>query len=139
VSNRRLNQEELAEANKVLKSIRDNLVSLSDGDADLLFAYRRKIFKELNYDERSKSATCKRLKQFKFKQQSGKCALGSEPLSRNNAVLERFSAALGYVSENTRLICTECDQHARQATAQLTKNKNAHFESSKDSRFLESS
>jgi hypothetical protein len=110
MSNRSLTQEELVEANKVLESIRNKIVSLSNGDSELLFAYRRKIFKELSYDERSKPATRKRLKQLKFRQQGGKCAIGSEPLPKNNAVLDRFTAALGYVSENTRLICFECDQ-----------------------------
>jgi UTP:GlnB (protein PII) uridylyltransferase len=52
--NRQLTKEELQMANRLLTEIRARLDALAGGDADLLFAYRRKISKELGYDERSK-------------------------------------------------------------------------------------
>lgn len=50
--NRQLTAEELIRANALLAEIRARLEALSDGDRELLFAYRRKVFKELTYDER---------------------------------------------------------------------------------------
>jgi len=48
--NRRLTAEELAKAKVVLASICAQLHSLSAGDSELLFAYRRKVYKELTDD-----------------------------------------------------------------------------------------
>lgn len=52
--NRTLTPLELAHANELLSEIRQRLAALSAGDAELEFALRRKIAKELGYDERSK-------------------------------------------------------------------------------------
>jgi UTP:GlnB (protein PII) uridylyltransferase len=54
MANRQLSPEELERANALLSDIRKKLEALSRGDTELLFAYRRKVFKELTYDERSK-------------------------------------------------------------------------------------
>ena len=51
-----LTEEELKRANALLADIRGKLESLSGGDKELLFAYRRKIFKELGYDDRLRAA-----------------------------------------------------------------------------------
>ena len=52
--NRNLNAVELEQANELLRDIRDRLTALAGNDPLLLFAYRRKIVKELGYDERGK-------------------------------------------------------------------------------------
>ena len=62
MANRQLTPEELEQANALLDDIRSKLVALSAGEKDLLFAYRRKIFKELTYDERSKPMVRRKLK-----------------------------------------------------------------------------
>lgn len=49
-------------ANELLKEVRQRLATLSDGDPLLLFAYRRKVFKELIYDERGKPMVRAKLK-----------------------------------------------------------------------------
>jgi len=50
--NRNLNaDDELKRANELLADIRQRLTSLAAGDPLLLFAYRRKVVKELGYDE----------------------------------------------------------------------------------------
>ena len=54
MTNRRLTTDELQKANAVLKDIRAQLLLLAGEESDLLFAYRRKIAKELIYDERGK-------------------------------------------------------------------------------------
>jgi ribosomal protein L44E len=82
-------------------------------DPALLFAYRRKIAKELGYDERSKPMVRRRLKTLKRRTQNGTCPLCSEALPDKYAVLDRLDAAGGYTEDNTRLICEECDRQVQ--------------------------
>lgn len=107
--NRTLRVDELRHANELLDEIRRRLVALSAGDAELLFAYRRKIFKELTYGERSKPQQRKILKVSKRREQAGLCPLCGQPLPEKYCVLDPFTASAGYTSENTRLICQPCD------------------------------
>ena len=96
-------------ANALLSEIRAKLEALSGGDNDLLFAYRRKVFKELTYDERSKPTIRRKLKDQKWKEQRGRCAICGGNLPERYTVLDRLNAAGGYTKENTRLIHQECD------------------------------
>jgi UTP:GlnB (protein PII) uridylyltransferase len=107
--NRRLSAEELLLANALLAEVRARLEELSKGDAELLFAFRRKVFKELTYDERDKPGARKKLKDQKWKEQRGLCALCAKELPESYTVLDRFNAADGYTKENTRLIHSACD------------------------------
>jgi hypothetical protein len=107
--NRTLTADELAQARQLLNSIRTRLMELSDGDPDLLFAYRRKIYKELTYDERGKPTTRGHLKKVKRREQQGICPICDKPLPKKYCVLDRFRPAVGYTVENTRLICQDCD------------------------------
>lgn len=109
VPNRQLTAKELEKANALLKDVREKLEQLSGGDKELLFAYRRKIFKELGYDERSKPMVRRKLKDQKWKQQRGLCAICGRDLPVRYTVLDRLSAVKGYTLENTRLIHQECD------------------------------
>jgi hypothetical protein len=108
--NRTLTPFELANANALIEDIRGRLKDLAAGDASLLFAIRRKIYKELAYDERSKPAQRKALKSFKRDEQGGRCARCKKELPQRGAVLDRESAQVGYTRENTRLLCPDCDQ-----------------------------
>src|SRR5208282_414462 len=65
VPNRQLNKDELALVKPLLDEIRGRLEVLSGGDRKLLFAYRRKVVKELGYDERSKPVARAKLKALK--------------------------------------------------------------------------
>lgn len=107
--NRQLSPEELLLANELLVEVRAKLKALSGGDNDLLFAFRRKVYKELTYDERSKPMVRRKLKDQKWKEQRGLCALCGKDLPTKYTVLDRFNAADGYTSENTQLIHGECD------------------------------
>ena len=109
MTNRRLSPLELAKANALLVDIRARLETLSSGDFELLFAYRRKVFKELTYDERSKPSVRRKLKDDKWKQQRGLCALCCKELPEKYTVLDRLNAVDGYTDANTRLIHSECD------------------------------
>lgn len=108
--NRNLTKEELQQAKDLLEKIRKDLTALSHGDEELLFAFRRKIFKELTYDERNTPTHRSKLKKLKLSQQEGKCDVCQQPLPEKNNVLDRFQAHKGYTPENTRLICEACDR-----------------------------
>ncbi len=114
MTNRRLTKEELATANALLDELRGRMTTLTGGDPAFLFALRRKIAKELSYDERSKPMERRRLKAQKRKDQNGFCAVCQRPLPPSYTVLDRFEAAKGYTPENTRLICESCDRAVQQ-------------------------
>jgi hypothetical protein len=107
--NRNLTPEELNKARKLLDFIRERMKQLSEGDEALIFAYRRKIYKELSYDERGKPMQRKMLKLKKYAAQKGLCAECQHNLPEVDAVLDRFAAIEGYTVKNTRLLCRECD------------------------------
>jgi UTP:GlnB (protein PII) uridylyltransferase len=107
--NRNLTKEELTIANALLAELRLKLIALSNGDLTLLFAYRRKLAKELGYDERGKPMQRKMLKARKMGEQAGLCSICSKPLPEKYAVLDRLDGMAGYTPENTRLIHADCD------------------------------
>jgi 5-methylcytosine-specific restriction endonuclease McrA len=107
--NRRLSSEALTRANALLKSIRVRLRKLAGDDEDLHFAYRRKVYKELVYDERDKPMVRRRLKALKRIEQGGICPMCKKPLPAAYCVRDLFVAAAGHTTENAQLICQECD------------------------------
>lgn len=109
MSNRQLSATELNQANALLDEIRDRLERLSAGDPALLFAFRRKVSKELTYDERSSPAERNKLKARKLIDQRGLCTICGKPLAEKYNVLDRLNAEDGYTAENTRLIHANCD------------------------------
>lgn len=106
--NRRLTSDELQKANLLLKSIRVLLNDLAGEDPALLFAYRRKIAKELGYDERGKPMLRKVLKLRKMIAQKGLCAECQNELPKRGAELDRINGMKGYTEENTRLVHHDC-------------------------------
>jgi len=97
--NRNLNSEELKPANELLADIRERLSSLSAGDPRFLLVYRRKVVKELGYDERSKPGGRAKLKALKWGQQNGKIPKESSVILRaakNLAVSDARSNALAF-------------------------------------------
>ena len=117
--NRNLNADELKHANALLAEIRQRLVGLAGGDPLLLFAYRRKVTKELGYDERGKPGTRVILKRVKWHLQERKCAECGLELPLKYSELDRKNAADGYTEENTELVHSECHQK-RQAAKRYT-------------------
>lgn len=110
MANRQLTQRELVDLFAPLfVNVRERLEALSGGDPELLFALRRKLAKELSYDERGKPNDRKNLKSFKRGQQDNKCAICGDVLPDKYAVLDRIEAMNGYTPENTRLLCQKCD------------------------------
>jgi hypothetical protein len=113
--NRNLSPDELKVANELLADVRNRLAQLSVGDPLLLFAYRRKIAKELGYDERGKPSTRKQLKALKWGQQQSKCAHCQRDLPLKYSELDRKNAADGYTAENTELVHAKCHQERQAA------------------------
>ena len=112
--NRNLNPEELELARALLSNIRERLAVLAGDNAELLFAYRRKIAKQLIYDERSAPTVRRKLKAQKRKEQSGLCAGCREKLPEKYVILDRIVASQGYTAANTRLICETCDRKVQE-------------------------
>jgi hypothetical protein len=108
MANRNLTSDELKLANGLLVEIRTRLSALAEGDAGLLFAYRRKIAKELGYDERGKSSHRNKIKAIKWGLQGGKCEHCKEDLPLRYSELDRKNAADGYTVENTELVHASC-------------------------------
>jgi hypothetical protein len=75
---RHLDEKEFRKAAKLLDLVRSKLTTFSNGDPELLFAYRRKIYKELTYDERGKPMFRRHLKKQKWEEIKGKRVFGSE-------------------------------------------------------------
>jgi ribosomal protein L44E len=108
--NRQLSQEELEKLfAPLVAEVRKRLAELSDGDEDLLWALRRKLSKELTYDERGKPMQRRKLKELKRAEQDNKCARCRTSLPAKYVVLDRTEAMRGYTPDNTRLLCQECD------------------------------
>ena len=107
---RKLSNEELSTVFRpILDQVRLILQRASNRDPELHWALRRKLAKELIYDEREKPAKRKRLKRQKRRQQGDKCQKCGLDLPQRGAVLDRFVAMKGYTLENTRLLCPSCD------------------------------
>jgi hypothetical protein len=108
--NRQLTSDELAKLfTPLVAEVRSRLLKLARGDNDLHWALRRKLAKELTYDERSVPNERRKLKRLKRKEQDDKCALCRKELPPSYNVLDRLEAMKGYTPENTRLICQTCD------------------------------
>lgn len=108
--NRQLSQEELENLfAPLIDEVRKRLDDLSGGDEDLLWALRRKLFKELTYDERGKPMQRRKLKELKRAEQDNKCKECGTSLPAKYVVLDRIEAMKGYTPDNTRLLCQACD------------------------------
>jgi hypothetical protein len=106
MANRRLTTTELADIFRpILEEVRARLLEASHDDDSLHWALRRKLAKELMYDERGKPTHRVKLKAFKRGEQGGTCALCRRDLPERDSVLDRLEAMKGYTAENTRLLC----------------------------------
>ncbi len=114
MANRNLTAEELIHATALLASIKAEIASLAGSDSELLFAYTRKIGKELTYFERGKPMMRRKLKRDKMAEQGGLCAVCGTALPPTYNVLDRMTASGGYTAANTRLICAACDTAVQQ-------------------------
>jgi hypothetical protein len=87
VPNRRLTDEERDHLLPLLNDVRERLRVLAGDDAELLWALRRKLYKELMYDERGKPMQRRALKTFKRKEQEA-----AAPSARANSPTRTWSS-----------------------------------------------
>ncbi len=114
--NRQLTKKELETfAYPLLRGVREQLKKLAKGKKDLHWALRRKLYKELIYDERGKPMQRRALKAAKRLEQNDLCAKCGKRLPVKGAVLDRFQAMDGYTPNNTRLLCPKCDTKVQEA------------------------
>lgn len=104
----KLSPEQSERANALLDFVRARLEELANGDAKLLHHLRRRIKIRLEHDERGTPMHRRRLKDQKWKEQRGKCALCPDELPEAEAELDRIDPYGGYTRENTRLIHHAC-------------------------------
>jgi hypothetical protein len=115
VPNPRLSSDQLLVANKLIDEVRAKLAALTGDDTNYHWALRRKLAKELVYDERGKTGHRVKLKLLKRKEQNEICPLCNKQLPEKYCVLDRTEAIKGYTVENTRLICQPCDHETQKA------------------------
>jgi len=109
MANPKLNETQLKQVNKLLDKIRKEINSLSKKNPNLVFAFRRKIYKQLMYDERGTPMERRKLKEKMREIQKGKCAFCNRPLPKKGAELHRTGGAIyGYTEKNVVLICHAC-------------------------------
>jgi hypothetical protein len=114
--NRQLTAEERDSlATPLLSDVRARLLTLAGDDEALHWALRRKVYKELTYDERGSPMYRRALKAKKRKAQDGLCNVCREALPDRGAHLDRFEAMKGYTEENTQLLCPRCDTGKQRA------------------------
>ena len=105
----KLNPQQTADADALFTRLKADLLALSGGDEDLLFNFRRKMYKELMYDERGTPLARQRLKKATWKLQEGKCAVCGKELAFEGSELERIYAPKGFVEGNVKVVHHECN------------------------------
>ena len=89
--NRQLTSDELEQlAAPLIAEVRAMLLQRSRGDKDLQWALRRKLAKELIYDERSSPNERRKLKRLKREEQDNKCKACGRELPPRYDVLDRL-------------------------------------------------
>jgi hypothetical protein len=99
MATRHLDAKEQRKAARLLALIRLKLIGMSQSDPELLFAYRRKIYKELAYDERGKPSVRRKLKMLKWEEQGGRCALCRHKLPLRDSEMDRKKTYAGLHDE----------------------------------------
>jgi len=114
VRTRQLTDEERESARHILERTRKDIEDAAEGDASLIWAIRRYIYKQLTYDERGTPTERRKLKDLKWKEQRGKCARCSGDLPIKGAELDRIDPMNGYKWENVRLLCHKCHREEQE-------------------------
>ena len=105
--------ERMEKADPILAKVRALIREAAEGDAELEFAIRRRVWNKLGQDERSLKDRIA-LKKLKRKTQDGKCPECNNPLPLKGAVLDRIRTMDLYTVENTRLLCPDCDRRIQE-------------------------
>lgn len=109
MANRVLTNDERDRLLPLLDDVRKRLRELSGADDDLHWAFRRRLFNQLQYDERLKPPYRAALKKKKRLEQNGLCNVCKTTLPESHAILDRYEGMKGYTLKNTQLLCQHCD------------------------------
>ena len=114
MANRQLDSDEREVAKQILADTKLRIVSASKDDANLEWAMRRYIYKQLIYDERKSPMVRRALKVKLRARQNDRCQMCGKQLPEKGAVCDRLEAMKGYTEENTRLLCPTCDKKVQE-------------------------
>jgi len=112
--NPQLNKDQLKQAHRLIEKVKKEIEKLAQNDPEVVFAFRRKVYKELMYEKRGKPVERKKLKEKMWKKQKGICPLCKQKLLERGVVLDRTRAIEGYKEGNVRLICPDCDRKVQE-------------------------
>ncbi len=100
----------------ILQAARRMIRNAAKGREELEFRLRRFVRIHLEHDERGKPYERKILKQRKFAEQHGLCAVCRKPMRfEEEPHLHRIVASKGYTFKNTRLVHHECHRQQQRA------------------------
>lgn len=113
----KLTPEQKAQADDLFARLKADLLALAGGDDDLLFNFRRQMYKGLMYDERGTPLARQRLKKATWQKQEGNCAVCGKELPLEGAEIERLIPSKGFVEGNVKVVHHECGHLDRSASA----------------------
>lgn len=105
----KLTPEQMKQADELFARLKADLLALSNGDDDLLFNFRRQMYKGLMYDERGTPLARQRLKKATWLKQEYKCAVCGLELPFEGSELERLYAPKGFVEGNVKVVHHACN------------------------------
>jgi hypothetical protein len=110
MANPTLNEEQRKIAMEIVAGVSARLHALAAGDESLLFAYIRKVSKQLVYLERDSPSKRKRVKKKVWKSQHELCAECKQPLELRYSIADRIDAVKRYIPENLEIIHDACNR-----------------------------
>jgi hypothetical protein len=111
---RRLTPAERAEkSDPIIVKLRQLIRDAADGDPELEFAIRRRVWNKIGQDERSLKDRIS-LKKLELRTQGKNCAICRERLPPKGSVLDRLKTMDLYTEANTRLLCPTCDTRVQE-------------------------
>jgi hypothetical protein len=101
-------EDQREKAHKLLRSLVDDIIKLSQGDKTLVFAL-------MEYKERGNPAQRRKMKSKMHIQQKGLCTLCGCELPTKGAEFHRTDTVIGDIEINTVLICHTCHDSEQEA------------------------
>jgi len=104
----RLNEKQLLHARALFDEMEEKIQELSKRKTKLVFAYRRKLRKWLEYEERGTPTLRRKLKEIMWERQGGLCAICGKKMPKKEIELDRHDPVKGYKIKNVRLVHHRC-------------------------------
>jgi hypothetical protein len=104
----RLNEKQLLQAKALFDELEKRIKRLSKSNSKLVFAYRRKLRKWLEYEERGTPTYRRKLKEIMWERRQGLCAICGKKMPKKEVELDRRDPVKGYQIKNVRLVHHKC-------------------------------